>query len=169
MSTGRHFLFLWRKFWRDEAQKGWGNKMDYVGGDQIRRRGVKPGDVLWIVAVEEGNLYLLSRVVVDEILSTKEAQKRLRTNDLWPGKDHVLADKRYLEPWLDEDITMLAPKLRFESTVAPQLDIGEDGKIDWNQLRTMRQLTSESADLLEEEWRQRIINHLKEWGEEKKR
>jgi len=50
--------------------------MDYVGGDQIRRRGVKPGDVLWIGAVEKGHLYLLSRVVVEEILNKKEAQKK---------------------------------------------------------------------------------------------
>lgn len=87
--------------------------MDYVGGDQIRRRGVKPGDVLWIVGVEKGHLYLLSRVVVEEILNKKEAQKKRPQNNLWPGKDHVLAYKRYLEPWLDEDITPLAPPTAF--------------------------------------------------------
>jgi len=51
------------------------------------------------------------------------------------------------------------PLLRLESTVAPQFNMGENGKRDWRQFRPMRPLTCQSADLLEMEWRQQIINH----------
>ena len=137
----------------------------YAASDQFTRRGVRPGDTLWIVRCPEaGHLELAGRIVVDRITDRPTATEILgrplfeRANSVTGGvpNEFVLARAGTHDHVRLTDISEIAELLRFEPgdrsapsrTHSDRLPRGFTGP----HLQTLRILTVESALILENLW-----------------
>jgi hypothetical protein len=127
--------------------------LDHAASDQLWR--ASPGDTIWAVTVRDGNLFLLGRLYVDEVTNRMGAVKKLGTARVWGKKEHyATAPQGRLEPLKDLPITGIADKLRFKATSKERtkLNLRVGGKINAQQLQTMRILEDSSVELLEKAW-----------------
>lgn len=144
-----HYLQYWRPetvaydLDQSDATGDW--RLEHTASNQLRH--VKGGDVVWVITMEDGRLYLIGRMEVDVVVNQKEAARILKYNDLWEADYHALAAPGTESDMTVIDITDLAPKLRFQGTV-DRLPAGFTGR----NLQTMRKLTPVSADLIEATW-----------------
>jgi hypothetical protein len=145
----RHFTSYWR--W-DTVQQNWDDRWDggHIAGQQLGK--LESGDVVWIVSVVQGRLYLVGRVEVGQVVNQSEAERILRNPLLWRASYHVIAAKGTKQPMKKIDATLLAHQLRFESSTAERLTVTPRG-VDVQQVRSMRRLTPTSVILLEDAWR----------------
>lgn len=106
---------------------------------------VRKGDTVWIVTSNDGTFYLLGPIVVHEIVSTKEVERRFKRTDFFDATHHILAakSKEVRMKWID--VTKVLPKLRFEGTERDRLPAGWSAR----NLQTMRKLSLSSHELLE--------------------
>jgi len=128
-----------------EAELDGSKLLAYAGSEQFKR--VHEDDTLWIVTSFDGNLTLLGRLKVDRIVPRSEAVEILQTDDVWEASLIALARPDAAEPILEVDISDLAATLRFVSDRSDRLRV-TDGRVNPNQLQTMRELTTASARLL---------------------
>ena len=110
------------------------------------------GDKVYPVTVYDGNLYLIGRINVAEIISREEALARLG-DDVWDGDTVIVALTEGATPmWLRREIPLsVTERLRFLSgadTLALTFD--RPGHLDQQTLRGVRQLTNASAAALDE-------------------
>lgn len=150
----RYFTHYWsnRTFRDQAASSAAGEPLDYLGGNQFRRRGVCIGDRVYAITNVRGQLYLIGALTVGEILlSDYEARRRLGY-DPWPASEHLIA-----EPGSESG-------MRFDRRVPPaevrqlafvtkhglaRLVLRADGRIDQQTLRGVRRLAPDSAAVLE--------------------
>jgi hypothetical protein len=127
--------------------------MEHTAGNLFRARGVTTGDYVYVVTALEGKLYLIGRMEVGEILNYREARKKL-SFEPWEAEDQVLALPGTATPTsyerrVPDDITA---SLRFytssKRTPSP-LKFVRPGRLDQQTLRGVREMTPDSADLLE--------------------
>lgn len=150
--TVAHYLLYWKVAPEERGQIAQHRRTAYAASNYLKR--VKPGDVLWIITVHNYHLYLLGRLKVEFVVDdTGIAQELVDSlSDEWDEADwYAISNKYNIEPMREIDISHLADTLRFVSKVSEALDI-EQGRIDAQQLRTLRQLTSPSAQLLDDVW-----------------
>lgn len=147
-----HFV-LYRKVDPEQrATIGQHRSTAYAASNYLKR--VKPGDVLWIVTVQQHELYLLGRLKVEFVVDdTAIAQELVDPQpDEWQEADwYAISNKYTIEPMREIQITHVADQLRFHSRASEMLDV-EDGRVDASQLMALRQLTIESAQLLDDIW-----------------
>lgn len=127
--------------------------LDHVASDQLWR--ASPGDTIWIVTVHDGELFLLSKLYVDEVTNRMGAIKRLGAAGVWGNKKHyAIAPPNQIEPLKEVSITSIADKLRFKATSKERtkLDLRGGGKVNAQQLQTMRILEESSVGLLVQLW-----------------
>lgn len=152
----KQFLVYWN--WKDNDLDHWEGAISHAGSDQFHR--VSAGDWLWFVGVppdstrhSSGSLILLGRMRVAEVLPRDEARRRLGTDDIWQhAKLHALADPYSVAGARMIDITHLATSLRFQSENDRFAVV--DGRINPQQLQSMRHLTPESVEMLQTVWEQ---------------
>jgi len=124
--------------------------LTYLTGAQLRR--VKPGDVLWVINVHQGRLFLIGRLLTEFVVDDSEVALALvePEDEIWPDAEWYVISNRYSAESLREiDVTPLAGGLTFDSG-SYQLDLS--GGVDVGQLRALRRLTPETAQLLEQVW-----------------
>jgi hypothetical protein len=124
----------------------------YAASNTLKR--VKPSDVLWIVTVHQHHLYLLGRIKVEFIVDdTNIAQDLVDPQpEEWIDADwYAISNKYAIEPMREIDITSIADKLRFQSRISEMLDLA-DGRVDANQLTSLRQLTLQAAQMMDDIW-----------------
>ena len=141
----------WFAYWRPEQLQDVlrSGLLNHIGSNQLKR--VPIGDRIWIVGSKQGRLYTIGYIVVANHLSRSEAGRRLRYKP-WDARWHtIVPDADAITP-LEVDLTAIAPRLRFVSTESTKLSI-RDGRVDAQQLRTLRNLTSATASLVERTWR----------------
>lgn len=76
-----HYLHYWKP---RTVQRNLGEPLDLASGDQFKSVG--PGDVVWIVTVDNGRLELIGRLKIDrKERSQSAAARRLgkRPRDIW--------------------------------------------------------------------------------------
>lgn len=125
----------------------------HSGSDQFCRTRwrVRPGDTLWVVTVyPPGGLFLLGRLLVGECTDHEGARQCL-DYEPYEADYHVIARPGTEEPLRQVNLMAVARELRFVSRVNDRLDLA-DGLVDAQQLQTMRRLTPDSAELLEQRW-----------------
>lgn len=150
--TVAHYLLYWKIDPAIRPQVGQHLTTAYAASPHLRK--TKPGDVVWIITVHEGHLYLLGRLQVEFVVDdTAIAQELVDPQPAeWYEADwYAISNKYAIEPMRELDITPLAAQLRFVSHASPQLDV-LNGKVDAQQLRALRQLNVISAQLLDEVW-----------------
>lgn len=145
---GRDFLQLWKHTTADRELSE-GRILRHAGSDQFNR--VAPDDTVWATTVySPGELILIGRLQVGECTDLKGARDHLGTDDVWEAKYHMIAKPGTEEPLREVSLTDIAGDLRFVSK-KDRLKL-TDGLVDAKQLQTMRELTEESATMLEKRW-----------------
>jgi hypothetical protein len=108
---------------------------------------LQPDDVLWIVALKERRPTLLGRLEVATIENRENAVKQIG-EDTYEAPLYALAKKETVHDLMEVDIQQLAARLRFNS-VKDRLNLPDPDCTNGQQLQTMRELTPETASLLQ--------------------
>lgn len=147
MKMARYWTSYWRGVnWLANTEF---SEIEYSGGNFSKR--VTPGDFVYIVSVQRGQLLVGGRMQVAEIVSRDEAVRRRKKEDLYdarewavgkPGTGTPLHLRRIIACELARDLRFLSPR--------PILTFKEHGGLDEQTLRVSRELSSESALLLDE-------------------
>ncbi|MCG3199129.1 MAG: hypothetical protein GHCLOJNM_03638 [bacterium] len=144
----RHFLYCWSLDTADWEQD-LGTVLNHIAGQQLKR--VAAGDTVWIVTHRDGAVSLRGRIVVDAVTDFDGACERLGTTDLWESDYHLIAEPGTEEPLDDIPLEENVALLRFNSK-KDRFTVEKDGRVDYHQMQTMRELTPESAELLQKIW-----------------
>jgi hypothetical protein len=136
-------------YWKPETalqMLDMGGTLHHSASSQYRR--VEPGDTVWIVSVLEAELILLGRILVCKVQTYEEAVEDLQNPDIWEASFHIQG-----QPATDLDVNRisiqpLANRLRFLSAGGKDRLTLIDGRVNPQQLQTMRVLDSQSVKLL---------------------
>ena len=142
----RYFTHYWRNdTWESRRERADGSELSHTAGNLFRRRGVRPGDFIYVVTVLKGRLFLGSKMEVDKILSQREAKAELG-NDIWQASEHIIG-KTGTHWWSDREVPLaVARRLRFKTSdgAIPPLFV-PGGGLYKQTLRGVRELTKASA------------------------
>lgn len=146
----------WTSYWRGEnwlANTEY-SPVEYSGGNQFKRRGIVAGDIVYIVSIQHGHLYLGGKMQVGEIISREEAVRRRRRKDLYDANEWLAGKKGTGSPLnLHRRLTAdLARELRFISRSGPErlrFKGNNPDNLDGQTLRAPRELSRESATSLD--------------------
>jgi HNH endonuclease len=138
------------QYWRS-SEPNWHHDgpqtLPHAGSDQFKARGVRPGDKVFIVTIIDDKVHLGGVILVDRIIGLRETQ-RIFGREVIGTQDHILA--RDPQPFFpDLRIPMRTVRaLRFLGN--KPLVFVEPGKLDTQTLRGVRELTDESAAMLQD-------------------
>lgn len=129
----------------------YGGPLDRIGHRQLHKAEI--GDMVWIVTMRGGDLLLVGRLVVGEIIDSSESDAVFDSYDLWQPRWIATAAEDTAEPMQLINLTerSLVLSLRFESR-ADRLRINRKGRLNALSLYHLRRLTDESAVLLNSVW-----------------
>lgn len=145
----RAFTHYWNKSsWEGSAHDN-GQPLHHVASNVFAQRGVEPGDRVYVVTVQKGELFLLGRMEVGQIVNYAHAEASLDYTP-WAASDHLLARSctamRFDRPVSGD----MSSRLRFEGPKGPTaLKFKAAGVLDEQTLRGVRRLTDDSAALLD--------------------
>ena len=142
----------WTHYWRENSN-GEG-LFDHTAGNGLRKRGIRPGDVVYGVSAPKGKLFLIGRMVVERIVDYRTA-RRLLTYEPYDAEDHLIAVEESASRITGGGIEVppeIVRQLRFlgrGGLQAPKFRLADRGLLDQQTLRACRELTGESASLLD--------------------
>jgi hypothetical protein len=126
--------------------------LEHIAGDQLDPGRINAGDTIWIATARKGVLLLVGRIIVGRIIKgQKAAEQFLRTSNLWVAEFHIVAQHGTEENLQEVNIEDIAALLRFQSPSADCLTV-TNGRVNAQQLQSLRKLTPESAALLQLRW-----------------
>lgn len=125
--------------------------MKYAGGGQLNK--VEADDILWIINVKSGILYLIGRLHVAYVVEGMIAAQRALgiDDDLWQGQWYAIPREGTTEPMAYINAMHIASDLRFESE-SDRLTIENGRIVSARQLQAMRQVSPASVICLSEVW-----------------
>jgi len=149
----RYWTCHWQnRYWTADSNDE-GEPLTASGSNMFRKRGVAPGDSIYVLSLRGGVLLLGGRMTVGDIVSRDEAVRRTGNDNLYDASEWVLAAKgsgtkldlfREISPEVARDLRFVSatgkPKGLFFETPT-QLDV--------QATRGVRELTRESAHLLD--------------------
>lgn len=155
----RCFTHYWKnETWDDHEDSGWFRRhhLEHAAGNLFESRGVGVGDLVYIVTVKQGRLFLGGRMRVEKITAQTECDEYFGES-LWPASTHLIASKAASTPMRFDCVVPgeLVRRLRFVSHEGPKPPCFDaSGQLDRQTLRGVRELTRESAALLDSvlEW-----------------
>lgn len=150
-------MAYWTHYWRndtvrDEADAGY-DRLTHTADDTFLQRGVQPGDTVYVVSNFKGTVYVLGRLIVDQILNQGEAEKRFG-GPVWEATDHLIATDPATE--LHFDVTLpegIVDDVKFitasgtEGLKFDQREGADPGTVDRQTLRGVREITADTAGL----------------------
>jgi len=146
----KHYLAYWlpetAKMVRDRNGH---NNLVHAASNQFAR--VRLGDTVWIVTQLDDDLRLLTRITVVRMTDNDGARSYFQTDEIWDADHHIFAAEDEQAPLQEISLSDIVRDLRFISK-KDRLIVADDGTINPQQLQTMRQLTEESAALLQNVW-----------------
>lgn len=116
-------------------------------------RDVGPGDTVYVVNFFRGELYVVGRLVVDQIVNRAQAEHILGTTDLWEAREHVIGRKGD-STFMRFDAVIPAAQLPQIEFVASDGSIhpparNRHGAVDPQAFRGVREITRKTAKLFE--------------------
>ena len=155
IKEARYFVHYWRSATCNFMKQAYsGRAFNHTAGELLRKRGVGVGDFLYGWSYRAAELFLIARMQVGRFLSQKEADALYRPSgdSAWEASDHVLASSSTATP-MSFDRTIPLSLVRRLEFISPQ---GETrtakfvgGRVDPQTFRGLRELTRESALLLD--------------------
>jgi 5-methylcytosine-specific restriction endonuclease McrA len=132
-----------------QVEDNLGEAMFHIADNNFNR--VRVGDTVWIVTIRPGTgeFMLCARVPVDEITGQAVADKRLRGN-AWKARYHVWCQRQDAEQVRLVSLESVVRTLRFQGS-SPRLS-RRNGKVYPQQVRRVRELTPETAGLMQGVW-----------------
>lgn len=140
------------RYWRPDINQEY-LPIDASGSNNFRKRGVSVGDIVYVVSLSEGHLYLGGRMLVKRIVSRPKAVRLLNTDNLYDAEEWVVDPEQrgtllHLHRRLSPALTR---RLRFESKAGVRpLCFVSNSELDNQATRGVRELTTESAALLDQ-------------------
>jgi hypothetical protein len=143
----------WATYWSSDTVKGHdGQIVQHIASDQLWAAGVSTGDTVFVISYLRGTLYVVTSIVVDQLVRQDRAEEILGRSNLWPADWHAIAKPDPVWP------ASLSASLS-ESQMASLKFIGRDGQasaparnrhgeIDPQTFRTTRRIDARSAKLL---------------------
>jgi predicted HNH restriction endonuclease len=131
-----------------------GRAVDHAASEQFGK--VRSGDTVWIVNVEKGThrFLLVARIEVRDVVGQREAERALgRRGELYHASHHLLAIEGSEEPAREIPLDPIARRLQFLSPPPKDRLKIENGQVDAQQVRSLRELTPETVELFEGLWR----------------
>ena len=144
-------MLYWKPDTAENILRG-GGFLSSATSDQLYR--ASPGDTIWIVTVDDGELFLLNKLYVDETTNRMGAVKKLGITGIWGDTEYyAIAPVGKEEPLKKISLSSIADKLTFQtrSTSSRKLNLSK-GRVNPQQLQTMRILDASSAGLLQKIW-----------------
>jgi hypothetical protein len=88
----RFFTHYWlNETWeRNRRRASDGELLDHTAGNLFQERGIQAGDIVYIVSVIKGSLYVCGKLVVGKICNFDEAAAIL-DYEPWPADEHIIA------------------------------------------------------------------------------
>lgn len=146
----RYFTHYWQNDTVEKYRASGRYIIEWAGSNVFLERGIDPGDVVYPVTVSDGTLYLLGRLEVERVCDVAEAEERLGYVPSWEASDYVIAAD---PPPAHFDLAVpleVTRRLRFVSGQKPVPPrFASPGRLDQQTMRGVRELTPESADLLD--------------------
>jgi len=139
----RDFLVYWKES-NSKFIQVVGDRAAYHGSSKFESLGVSKGDRLWVTTMKSGELYLVSKILVEQIVKDrKRAESILGTNDLIDMPQYALAEQPH----------SLVRRIRISDLASElRLTFNRNGRIEPQQFQSPRQLTAEEAQLLQNRW-----------------
>ena len=139
----RDFLVYWKESNSRHIQVI-GDKAAYQGSSKFESLRVSKGDRLWVTTLKSNELYLVSKILVEQIVNDrKRAASILGTDDLIDMPQYALAAQPH-SPVRRIRISDLARELK--------LKFNRNGRIEPQQFQSIRQLSEETAQRLQNKW-----------------
>ena len=154
----RYYTHYWaNRTCKDFAVMGLdGEVLNHTAGNLFRKTGIKPADIIYVVTVIKGQLFIVGKLEVKLICNQNEAGKLLKCepSDLWEAEEHVIASKTIKMKFNRGIPSNVTENLEFvsggKSSKPPKFKY--PGHLDQQTLRGVRELTSSSALLLDEKY-----------------
>jgi hypothetical protein len=142
----RFFTYSWQYAQAQKASEG--RPLRHAAGSRFSKRGIEPGDFVYIVSVHQGSLYLLGKLQVGQIVSQNEARRILGTEP-YDAPEHLIASAGTW-PQLIEVPLALTKELRFISGPRKEgIAFRTEDRLDPQTMRMIRELDPESASRLD--------------------
>lgn len=137
--------------WRDSVNTEY-EAVNHSAGNSFRKRGVSIGDIVYVVSLADGRLFLGGRMTVRRIVSRAEAAHILGTDNLWDADEHLIDDEsgtpinfhRTLAPEVCRQLRFVSPQSEPKGFF-----FVSDTRLDVQTTRGVRELTPDSAALLD--------------------
>jgi hypothetical protein len=149
---GRFWTTHWR--FRNWPQDYDGKPLRRTAGDSFGKRDISIGDTVYIISLNDGQLYLGGRLVVKQIISRQKAIKLYDDKLLYPAKEWVVALEHSGTPF--DPHRRLSPKLTKQLRFVTKSDrskelffISGTTRLYNQATRGVRELTGHSAALLD--------------------
>ena len=89
-------MAYWTHYWTNKTvlEREGREKPDKIGhtaDNAFKRRGVLPGDVVYIVTVLKGSIHIIGRLIVDQVLDQRGAEAYFG-EPVWLAEDHLIAE-----------------------------------------------------------------------------
>ncbi|MFO0798325.1 MAG: hypothetical protein U0804_12680 [Gemmataceae bacterium] len=145
------FTYLWTNECRINMLDDEGEPLDIMAGSVFIKRGVRPGDFVYVVTVWKAKVYLIGRTTVKQVWGRDKWDARHDTPYLWEGEEVVegvegtpMRMHFTLKP-------SVLRQLRFLDSKGRERPLAMTGnELDNAQcLRSVRRLSPASADLLD--------------------
>lgn len=136
-------------------------RIDHIASSQFGK--LLPGDRVWIVGVENGELLTIGYVDVRERITREEARGRV-SYEPFDATWHVLVPQEEAIEARRVSLRDIANALRFESRGNTSLDLSR-GHVDAKQLQRIRRLTPGTAALVEDVWYAGDLASRREWSD----
>lgn len=127
--------------------------LDHTASDLFDDRGVGPGDSLYVITFRDGDLEVVGRMIVDEVVGYREACRRLDYSP-WESRDHAMARKSEMTPMVFDvkvkpaDVRLLLFTNRNETVESPPAR-WPDGRVNHQTFRGVRRITADAAAILD--------------------
>ena len=151
----RFFTHYWlNDTWEDHRKHySEGETIDYIASNLFESRGARPGDIFYIVTVIRGQLYVAGCLTVGKICGIDEAAKILQVekNQLWQANEFIIPSESTPLDFNLQIPVEIIHKLNFVSPDgSKKLIFKATNYLDQQTLRGVRELTKDSAALLDE-------------------
>jgi hypothetical protein len=148
----RYWICHWQnRYWKNKINPE-GNPLRSSGSNMFSKRGVTPGHTVYVVSILDGILLLGGRMIVSEIVSRQELIRRRKDDRFYDAAEWAVAEpagsRLDLHRALDPDLTGQLRFISRESMPKPPC-FRSEGKLDGQTTRGVRELTQESAELLD--------------------
>src|SRR5437588_9776411 len=144
---GRFFTYCWQH--REMLRYRDGAPVVFAYGSQFARRGICPDDEVYIVSVHHGLVHLLGKMLVRVVTHAADDFRRYAGLEPEPAAEYLVA-RAYTPARLVPLPVELARALRFvRARDLVGLAFRGEGLVDPQSLRSVRQLSAESAAALD--------------------